>query len=246
MLFLFVTAFGLWLGHYFDPIRRLERRLRDQSEQVRLAAIEDLASMGQEARSAHPSLAAALQDPSERVRSAAVWALSRTGEDWHTLTPLLNDDQLRLPAAEAILWCGGDPAVVMPTIIDINASEASSAAYSLRDTTELITAFGPAASAAAIPAVLASLVAAAEDTAVQKAASNILRLLPRPAASVLPALRRFLRHERPDIRLAAAEQLLRLGHEAGPAAEDLDERLDDADPLVTQAAAAAHCAIGNG
>ncbi len=244
MLFLAITALGLWLGHYVDPVHRLERRLHDDSEHVRLVAIDDLASMGPEARSAHPSLAAALHDPSGRVRSAAVWALSRTGEDWHMLAPLLNDDELRLPAAEAILWCGGDPAVVMRAIIDIKASEASDAAYSLREEAELITAFGPTASAAAMPVVLESL--AAENTAVQKTAAGILPLLPRPAAGVLPALRRFLRHERPDIRLAAAEQLLRLGQEARPAAADLDERLFDTDPLVEQAAAAARCAIGNG
>ncbi|HJT34057.1 MAG TPA: HEAT repeat domain-containing protein [Pirellulales bacterium] len=241
MLFVVVTLFALWLGDYVDPVRKLQRRLRDESQQVRLAAVHDLGRLSLEMASARAAIPAAFEDRSPLVRGMAAWEFSRSGGDWQKITPLLNDAEadVRLAAAEAILWCGGDPVSVMPAVMRLAAETAQSGSHSYSDADAVIAAFGPETSSAVLPKLLNSL--ASDDAVVQSGAREVLRSLPRPSASAVSDLIRLLDHRVPEVRLVAAEQLMRLGQEAAPAAPALEKRMSDSDPPVAAAATVAWC-----
>jgi hypothetical protein len=70
-LFIGVTLFGLWLGHWVDPVHRLEQQLSDENEDIRHDAARKLGCLGRQAKGAEASLAAALEDESAEVRMAA-------------------------------------------------------------------------------------------------------------------------------------------------------------------------------
>jgi len=67
--------------------------------------------------------------------------------------------------------------------------------------------------------------------------------LPVPPLSAVPNLIEYLSHSSADARIAAAEQLLRLGSDAGQAAGALRQRLQDPDRRVALAMATALGAV---
>ena len=249
-MFVVVTAVCLWLGDYVNPIRRLERQLRDPDEEERMIAAQRLGDLGAEARLATNSLLRAMGDASPLVRKRAVWALSRVSGRPELLTQFLTDsqDEVRLAAAEGMLWAGGDFVAVRPTLLELDQ-----VGY-FQNVDDLLSALGPDQAAAVIPLLLDKLAfvsipqekAAEEDERIQQdgyEARDWLQCLSVPSPTVVPGLINRLDHERPEVRKAAAEQLLRIGVSAKQAAPALRARLDDADPAVRAAIAAALGAV---
>ncbi|HUY32298.1 MAG TPA: HEAT repeat domain-containing protein [Pirellulales bacterium] len=239
-MLLVVTVFCLWLGDYVNPIRRLERKLRDPNDYVRELAAESLGNLGGDARSATRSLLHAMRDESDGVRSKAAWAFSRVGGRAELLVPFLADSagEVWLPAAEGIVWAGGDPAMVVRTLLDGRSKQDN------YDWNELFASMGAEQAATVVTLLLDAM--AANDDSKSLAASCALDKLSLPAASVAPALIVRLDHERPDVRIAAAEQLLRLGPAAKQATAALREGLHDPDVKVATAMAAALGAVDPG
>ena len=243
-----VTAFCLWLGDYVNPIRRLERQLRDPNEDVRVLAAERLGYLGPDARSATKPLLRAMDDDSALLRERAVWALSRVSGRPELLTPFLTDsqDEVRLAAVEGMLWAGGDFVVVLPTLLKLYQD-----GYS-QNVDALLSALGPDQAATVLPLFLDNLADRAvrlekaeveEDEEELYEAADWLHCLSVPSPMVVPGLIDRLDHERPEVRRAAAERLLRLGESAKQAAPALRARLNDPDPAVTAAIAAALGAV---
>ncbi len=250
-LLVVVTFFCLWLGDYVNPIRRLERQLRDPDEEKRVTAAERLGYLGPEARSATKSLLRAMDDDSELLREKAVWAVSRVSGRAALLLPFLADakDEVKLAAVEGILWAGGDVDAVLPTLLALHQD----GAYS-DEVENILSALGPDQAAAVIPLLLDKLafVSIPQEKSAEKVeevqqqayeAAHWLQCLSVPASTVVPSLIDRLDHKRPEVRKAAAEQLLRLGESAKQAAPALRARLHDADPAVSAATAAALGAV---
>jgi HEAT repeat protein len=235
-LFIAVTLFGVWLGDWVDPVRKLERQLRDESEQVRTSAAQKLGALGSGGKAAEGSLVLSLNDQSLRVRSTAAWAISRIGGSVGQLVPLLSDpaDKVRLSAAEAIVWSGGDITQVIPTLLDLLANKRGDSSRTRAE--EIFSAFGPEPAGAAIPMLLDFL---ADDTVSRSSAAvEALKHLSVPA-DVMPVLIETLRHESPKLRIGAAELILRMGPQTNEAASVLRDGLHDDDPYVAAACAAA-------
>jgi HEAT repeat protein len=236
-MFMVVTALCVWLSERVDPIRRLERELNDESEDTRAQAALKLGDLGSRAKAAEDSLTRALKDPSPWVRGRTAWAISRIGGDLKRLVPLLSDsdDSIRLAAAEAITWGGGDAAQAMPALVEMAAFEESNVSWD--EVQEIVTALGPESAASVVPALLMALTDA--DPVRAAGATKLLGELPIPSTRAISSLVEALGHECSRVRLAAAEQLLRIGPEATQAAGALRQCLRDDDTYVSVTAAAA-------
>ncbi|HVX11619.1 MAG TPA: HEAT repeat domain-containing protein [Pirellulales bacterium] len=238
-ILLAVTLLCVWLGDYVSEVRKLERQLSDVDEEVRERAAERLGYMGSDARSATKSLLSlAKNDTSWPVRERAVWALSRVSGRADLLVPLLSDNEMavKLAAAEGMLWLGEDPAKLVETILEIAFSPGTDA---------ILEAMPPVPAATIIPALLDSLWTEEEANRNHRndPATEALSHVALPAATVVPALIDRLDHEQPNVRVAAAEQILRLGASAKEAVPALRARLNDDDRTLAAACAAALCAI---
>ncbi|HUY36444.1 MAG TPA: HEAT repeat domain-containing protein [Pirellulales bacterium] len=237
-MFAVVTVFGVWLGHWVDPISKLCRQLHDESADVREEAAKRLGQMGSKARAAESSLVDALKDENSSVRSEAAEALSRIGGDWRALVPLLDDEDadVQLSAAKGIVHSGGDFRLVVFKLLDHAFDDGN------WGIAEFHPNLGPDPTLAAVPLLIDAV--AGHDAALKEAAHEILReYLPVPPISAVPLLIEYLAHSSPDARIAAAEQLLRLGTDARQAAGPLRERLHDPDRRVALAMAAALGAV---
>ncbi|HVC98987.1 MAG TPA: HEAT repeat domain-containing protein [Pirellulales bacterium] len=242
-MFIAVTVFCLLLGDYVNPVRRLERQLRDPSKDVRAHAAKSLGNLGSEARSAAKSLLLAMGDNSAWVRSEAAWALSRVSGRGDLLAPFLADPSIhvRLDTAEGMLWAGGDPTEVVPILLDAAVKDYPGFFHSDRVASEFFSALGPDQASVVVPLLLDSL--AVDDDSSRKAAADALEHVSLPTSNVAPALIVRLRHERPEVRAAASKQLRRLGSSAKQAAAALRELLYDPDPEVRVVMAAALGAV---
>ena len=108
-----------------DHIAALIEALKDEDDEVRLVAIEVLATMAEEAEPALPNLIEALSDPDRLVRIAAVYAVVNFGYKAIAAAPILTtwldcgDDFSEVTAAAAIIQI--DPSRVddvLPVLID--------------------------------------------------------------------------------------------------------------------------------
>lgn len=237
-LLLVVTLLCIWLADYVSPVRKLERQLGDPDEEVRELAAEKLGYLGPEARSATRSLVRrAMEDTSSLVRLKAVWALSRVSGRSDLLEPLLtdSDSDVRLAALEGLLWLGEDPAKVLHPLLELVWEAGDS----------IFPAMGREQAATVIPFLLDSLPSAKESelSGLNRPVARALEHVAMPAPTVVPALIERLHHDRPQVRRAAAEQLLRLGASAKAAIPDLRSRLDDPDAACAAACAATLRAI---
>lgn len=248
------TILCVWLAAHIAPgrrsqpqkdeshaeVRELEGQLRDPSDDVREYAADRLGYLGSEANSATTSLQFATEDIRSTVRVRAIWALSRVNGREELLEPLLSnlDYDIRLAAAEGLLWNGYDPTKLLRKL------------PKLREATHfpaLCEALGPDQAAALLPFLLDSLAAEADTDDEMfirnEPVAEALKHVALPAPTVVLALIERLGHERPKVRAAAAEQLLRLGSSASEAAAALRARLRDSDPICATACAAALGAI---
>ena len=239
-MMLAVTVLCLVLADYVSPVRRLERQLRDPDEFQRVDAAVRLGYMGSEARSATRSLLRAIDDTCRLVGAKAVWAVSRVSGRKDLLAPMLDHDdgEVRLAAAEGLLWIGDDPTKLLPKLLELAVDYPSQ----VRD---IFQGLGPNEAATLVPLLLDSLSTTAEagQSNSEDPAVELLDYIAAPAATVVPALIERLDDDRPRVRKAAAEQLLRLGASAKQAAPSLRIRLRDPDPGCAAACAAALGAI---
>jgi hypothetical protein len=152
-MLLAVTALCVWLADYVHPVSCLARKLRDPDKVEREIAAQQLGYLGPEARSAKKSLLRATDDDSKGVRETAVWALSRVSGRPDQLLPFLadSDKDVKLAAAEGILWAGGDPVQTFSTLL------ANGWLDHTTDMHLLCPRLGPDEAAAVLPLLLDSL-----------------------------------------------------------------------------------------
>jgi HEAT repeat protein len=241
-MLLAVTVLCVWLADYVSPIRRLQRQLRDPDEDVRELAAERLGYLGSEARSTTNSLLHATADTSSLVRLKAVWALSRVSGRADLLVPLLADDdaEVRLAAAEGLLSTGYEPRKVVSTLLELCLNGLTD-----QEVDSIFEALGPRQSALVVPLLVDSLWSAEEVERRDEGnpAASALRNVAVPAPTVVPALVDRLISTRPEVRTAAAEQLLRLAKAAKEALPVVRLGMHDSNPACAAACAAAVGAI---
>jgi HEAT repeat protein len=226
----------------------LKRARRDDSEEVRLAAVSALARMagGQGGEGTLETIVEALverarEDASGDVRFAALQALAgMKGRAEAAIPALLElagrlDGDLRYAAVEALGKIGRKPEIVVPALIDTFQEEDTeicrAAAYALAR-------FGSRAESA-IPVLAAAL----ERVELSEPAAYALSRFGRAA---LPELTRRLTHEKSHARLSAALAIGKLGREAVEAVPALSNLLGDEDEHVRQTAAHILGTIGSG
>jgi len=240
MMLLVLIAPCAWSADDVGLVRSLEKQLRDPNEDVREFAAQRLGYMGRDASSAASSLLQATDDDSSQVAVKAAWALLRVDGRANVMAPLLghSDPLVLLAAAEGMLWNGHDPVKLVPTLLELRKC-------GIYDVDSVFEALGPDQAAAVMPLLLDSLSTARDAEWVDQdhPAVSALSHVAMPAPTVVPDLIARLRHERPKVRTAAAEQLLRLGAAAKEAAVALRAGLHDPEPACATACAAALGAV---
>ncbi|HMF14215.1 MAG TPA: HEAT repeat domain-containing protein, partial [Gemmataceae bacterium] len=188
-------------------LRALAEALNDPKPQVRLAAVDTLETMGDDAAPAAPHLAWALSDPDRFVR----WAAART---------------LGHMSPEK---AGADK--VVPNLIrmldDPDLDLRVTAAQSLER-------YGPDAKAA-VPALAKST--GKGDPEIRRAAIRALTGIGTSAVPAIPNIATALSHPDVRLRRTAADSLSQFGALAKPAEPALRKALDDTDAEVRRAAA---------
>lgn len=197
-----------------QTLRALAQGLADPDVRARLAAIDALEVLLDEAASAAPALAWSLGDPDRFVRWAAARTLGR-------IDPAKVNVNQVVPGLIRLLY---DPD------LDLRIT----AAHALER-------YGPAA-AAAVP-YLAD-VAGKGDPEIRVAAIQTLPAIGKAGAKGVPAIGAALANPDVRVRQAAAEALARFGPDAAPAADALNRALTDDDPKVRRFASEALLSIG--
>lgn len=239
------------------PTTAWAAELKAPGSATRLQAALALGELGPAAREAEAALAVAARDPDPEVRAAAVAALgaSEGKEAVEALGRALSDDDwfVRLAAAKALQGLGerGRPAV--PALV-----KALSPRDGLKDFRPVRCGEAMVALARIDPrakeieagcAVVVGKLLQDERQGSFGARATGARLLAAcgpPAASTAPALATLLRDPDGDVRVAAAEALLRIAPEAHRAAAlgALVEALKSPELLVRRRAAEAVGALG--
>ena len=188
-------------------LRALAEALNDPKAQVRLAAVDTLETLGDDAAPAAPHPAWALTDPDRFVRRAAARTLGRMSPE------------------------KANAAKVVPNLIrmldDPDLDLRLIAAQSLER-------YGPAAKTA-VPALAKST--AKGDPEIRRAAIRALIGVGTDAAPAIPDIGGALSNSDVRVRRAAAEALARFGPLAKPAEAALRKSLDDSDAEVRRYAA---------
>jgi HEAT repeat protein len=216
----------------------LARALRDESTEVRMAAVESLRRIGRDAAWATDALAGALQDPDGGIQQRAAAALGGIGPGAAGAVPALiaamrqGQWRLRCEAAAALGKIGVvDEAVpaLIEAVRDRNVPARDVAAQALGEI-----------GAGAVAAVGDLVTALTEDEVpVRAAAAVALGKIGTASPEVLEGFRNALRNEDASVRRAAAEGLGALGPAAAPAAVSLADLLEDRDETCRRAAAEA-------
>jgi HEAT repeat protein len=194
------------LGALRGSIRALARALEDPKTEVRLAAVDALEMLGDEAAPASARLGWALTDPDRFVRWAAARTLGR-------MTPSKTDTAQVVKFLSAML---SDPD------LDLRLMAAQS-----------LERYGPAAKAA-VPALARAAVTG--DAEIRRAAIRALVGIGTDAEPAIPNIGAALENPDVRVRRAAADALSRFGPLAKPAEKPLREALNDPDPEVRRLA----------
>lgn len=229
------------------PVLAWVSELREGRSAVRVQAALALAELGPAAREAGPALGTALRDPDPEVRSAAVFALGACTPDTagtiEGLARALSDEDwfVRLGAARALENFGSRAAPALPALV--RALQPN----------DLIKDFRPVRCGAVMVAISKIDPRSRElEPAFKMVIGKLLedehqgsfgaratgaRLLGDcgPAAqSTVPALVKLLQDPQGDVRIAAAEALLKIApaREGEPALEVLARALGCPEPLV--------------
>jgi HEAT repeat protein len=187
-------------------LRAQAKALADPKPQVRLAAVDALEMLGDEAVTVAPHLAWALTDPDRFVRWSAARTLGR-------MTPSRVKDDTVVPNLTRML---ADPDLDLRLI----------AAESLEH-------YGPAAKAA-VPELSRATVTG--DAEIRRAAIRALVGIGTDAESAVPNIGAALQHPDVRVRRTAAEALSRFGPLAKSAEESLQKALGDPDAEVRRLA----------
>jgi HEAT repeat protein len=202
-----------------ESLPSMIRALSDPDVRARLAAIDALEMLGDQALSAVPALTRALGDPDLFVRWAAARTLGKmvpADED----TPVPGVLVAAVPEIARLL-CDPD--------LDLRLAAATA-----------LGRFGPAARDA-VPALAQTVNKG--DVEIRVAAIEALGNIGPDAAPAIPAVIEALSHSDPRVRSAAAHLLGRFGPTARQAAGPLRALLTDPDPEVRRAASDAILSI---
>lgn len=189
-----------------STLRALAQALEDPKAEVRLAAIDALEMLGDEAAPASARMGWALTDPDRFVRWAAARALGR-------MSPAKTDTAQVVKFLSAML---GDPDLDLRLI----------AAQSLER-------YGPAAKAA-VPALSRATVTG--DAEIRRAAIRALVGIGTEGEPGIPNIGAALENPDVRVRRAAADALSRFGALSKPAEKHLREALNDPDSEVRRLA----------
>jgi HEAT repeat protein len=188
-------------------IRALAQALNDPRVDVRLAAVEALETLGDDAAPAAPMLTWAMTDPDRFVR----WAAART-------VGRMSPDKLNIPdVVRNLIRMVDDPD------LDLRVMAAES-----------LDRLGPPAKAA-VPALARAT--GKGDAEIRRAAIRALTGIGTDAAPAIPDIAAALKFSDVRVRRAAAEALSQFGALAKPAESDLSQALNDEDAEVRRHAA---------
>lgn len=237
-----VRALGELGSYAAAAVPALAAALRDEAGAVTLAAADALVQIG---RPAVPALAEKLED--RELAPLAATALGRIGpaaqEAVPALTKLLDsgNEETRREAILALAEIGPKAESAVPALMGLLKKEGdplrAGGAYAL----------AMIGAERAIP-VLEQTVRAEDDELLRMASAWALVHFepdnPAYVKTAVPKLTQALTHERPLVRVKAAEALAQIGPEAAPAVPALKQALEDEDPEVRIAALDALAAVG--
>lgn len=199
--------------HLYAMIRQdlgvLLDRLHDDDVDIRLATLNVLETLDQDAAIAIPYLIETLDDPNRFVRWAAVRVLGKTvpAEATQVVTALANvltalDIDVRVTTAEVIGHYGAEAIPALPALIRaVTIGDAEMRMASIK----AIMSMG-AAGKPAVPTLMRAL--RDDDPEVRKIAADALARLGPDARPALAALGQTLNDEDPDVRKAASDAIL--------------------------------------
>jgi HEAT repeat protein len=210
-----------------------------KAEEVRLAAVEFIASHGPFAKDAIPALISSLDDPSLRLRTTTIGALGQMGKAagpaLDRLTALLGDRraEVREAVATTVGSLGLDVQVIRPALSKAIQDDEPSVR---RAALSAVFRLGPDG-ALFIPDLI--LLASREKRPGQ--AQRLLRRYERNGPNVrsVPELVKQLEHDQPTVRLLAVKFLGLAGGDAQDAMTALGRLHDDPDAEVRKAVEAA-------
>jgi len=190
----------------------LTRGLSDPDVRSRLAAVDALELMGEEAIPAIPALVRALSDTNRFVRWSAARTLGKLApQGAKTAIPALTrlfspreDLDVRLAVADALKQFGSQAREAVPTLTEgVNRGDDTSRIAAMRTLEAIGTDSTPA-----LPAIAREL--KNPDPRVRRAAAEVLGRFRSLATRFAPQLRPLLEDSDPDVRRAASEALLNL------------------------------------
>jgi HEAT repeat protein len=190
--------------------------LRAQGEQLRAEAAECLARLGRSARTVVPALVAGLGDSNEQVQAYCLMALGETGTNALPALPrliqLLRDHQNESGVAAVLAKLGPLAEHAVPTLIE--ALRKADDDWERLELLDALAAIGPS-KANSVDAIIEFL--AHKDQNTRLAAAQALARLGPAARDAAPALESaFRQDEYLEVRLDAAEALLRIDPNVGP------------------------------
>ena len=233
-----------------DELRALAARLVDKSSQgtwrINQAAALELERMGE---SAQADLVALLGDAKPEVRrGAAYYLLAKFNSDDEKqvagYTALLDDQEpflrnLGMQAARKMQ--NADQVAAVPRLSKMLAAKQEPSAENRAALARLLGSMKEDAA----PALVTLTSGAKEDESPKVRAAYLVAIsqIASPTEA-LPPFRQGLGDQDAAVRLVAAARLRQLGKDAAPAAEDLAQALEDADPRVRESAAEALTQVG--
>jgi HEAT repeat protein len=242
---------GLKWEETTDPIgdgnldlRSLVKQLSNPNVDSRLKAVQQLAEMGLEARTAVPALMPLLKDKDDQVRKATAAALDLIGlpakEDVPALLAALRDEHpdVRTYAARTL----ARPEIVLgaQALPALSGSLGDSNPAIRKNVVAALGNLGPENKEAVLPLLLAAL--RDEDKSVARTVQETLIGLGGPAPSEIPVYVKALKDSHADVRSFASAALATLGIACRDVKPDLVAALKDKDPRVR---ANAVVALGN-
>lgn len=203
-------------------VERLITELRDNREEVRIQAIDQLGRLGSQAAPAVPALETLLRDDSAMVRAHAAGSLGAIGSAAETAVPSLirsvgdPEPAVRRKAIEALGRLRPDPQLTVQPFVRL--MEDADPSVRLR-ALDALAEHG----AAAVPALVELL----EKDQAAYWACLVLNQIGPDAESAVPALTERISDPRPEVRREAILALAEIGEAAAAATDAIAAVLDD-------------------
>lgn len=237
-----------------SAVSELDRALKSQFPQVRVAAADALAGIGQPAETVVPTLIKGLTDSYADVRQAMANCLARLGQAAEPATPELlrlladQNDDVRKAAVDALEGIGPKVVPSLAEIVQTRDIEWRKAlSESNRQTWDWFVHLKRDSVRMAPLETLNNLFWKQMELlndresleAAHEAALRLLGKLGPTAAAAAPAVAQTLANSNPGIRLAAVGALGQFGREASGVVPEIIQRLTDTSKSVREAAAEA-------